>query len=222
MSDNSAALNCFLCGETASDIKKLKFHLLLKHSNSNICLFCIEKKGWSSEFPRNVFNSFHLSWEMQFLSLHVIWLEGKFQSGVIQWTLPGWPLWPDPEKGWAKNSREKQYSRYFLFWVKSNMLCLLFLKQSWELFHSNSCIVEAKKVVREKMKEIAQKKRDEVSQVKRMKNPRACPHCPGFPIFETGAQKDNHLISSHNYDYCKICKVSWNSSLFSGEKYLIF
>ena len=102
------------------------------------------------------------------------------------------------------------------------MLCLLFLKQSWELFHSNSCIVEAKKVVREKMKEIAQKKRDEVSQVKRMKNPRACPHCPGFPIFETGAQKDNHLISSHNYDYCKICKVSWNSSLFSGEKYLIF
>ena len=59
MSDNSAALNCFLCGETASDIKKLKFHLLLKHSNSNICLFCIEKKGWSSEFPRNAFNSFH-------------------------------------------------------------------------------------------------------------------------------------------------------------------
>ena len=90
------------------------------------------------------------------------------------------------------------------------MLCLLFLKQSWELFHSNSCIVEAKKVVREKMKEIAQKKRDEVSQVKRMKNPRACPHCPGFPIFESGAQKDHHLISSHNYDYCKICKVNLN------------
>ena len=45
----------------------------------------------------------------------------------------------------------------------------------------NSCIVEAKKAVREKMKKIAQKKRDEVIQVKRIKNPRACPHCPGFP-----------------------------------------
>ena len=57
------------------------------------------------------------------------------------------------------------------------------------------------------MKEIAQKKRDQVIQVKRMKNPRACPHCPGFPMFETGAERDNHLISSHNYDYCKLCKV---------------
>ena len=213
MSDNSAALNCFLCGENASDLKKLKFHLLLKHSNSNICLFCIEKKGWSSEFPRNAFNSFQfVEWEMQFLSFHVIWFEGKFQSGVIQWTLSGWPLWTDPEKGWAKNCWEKQSFRFVL----------IISKQSWELFHLNSCIVEAKKAVREKMKEIAQKKRDEVSQVKRMKNPRACPHCPGFPIFETGAQKDNHLISSHNYDYCKICKVNLNLSLFSRERIFTF
>ena len=200
MSDNSAALNCFLCGETASDIKKLKFHLLLKHSNSNICLFCIEKKGWSSEFPRNAFNSSHFGVINAILSFHVIWFEGKFQSGVIQWTLSGWPLWTDPEEGWAENCWEKQSFRFVL----------IISKQSWEWFHLNSCIVEAKKAVREKMKKIAQKRRDEVSQVKRMKNPRACPHCPGFPIFESGAQKDRHLISSHNYDYCKICKVNIN------------
>ena len=60
MSNNSVALNCFLCGENASDIKKLKCHLLLKHSKSNICLFCIEKKGWSSEFPRNAFNTLYI------------------------------------------------------------------------------------------------------------------------------------------------------------------
>ena len=58
MANNSAAVNCFLCGENASDIKKLKFHLLLKHSKCNLCLFCIEKKGWSSEFPRNAFKSY--------------------------------------------------------------------------------------------------------------------------------------------------------------------
>ena len=31
-------------------MKKLKFHIVLKHSELHLCLFCVEKKGWSDEF----------------------------------------------------------------------------------------------------------------------------------------------------------------------------
>ena len=35
---------CFICDEKPADIKKLKTHLLLKHSKMNLCLFCVENK----------------------------------------------------------------------------------------------------------------------------------------------------------------------------------
>ena len=125
------------------------------------------------------------------------------QSSVIQWALSDKSLGTDRTESRAEDHREKPSLRFDCSQENADIL----LKQSNDLVQLNSCIVEAKKAVREKMKEIAQKKRDQVIQVKRMKNPRACPHCPGFPMFETGAERDNHLISSHNYDYCKLCKV---------------
>ena len=35
---------CFICDEKPADIKRLKTHLLLKHSKLNLCLFCVENK----------------------------------------------------------------------------------------------------------------------------------------------------------------------------------
>ena len=49
-----ADTSCFLCGDPFQDIKKLKFHLVLVHPKSHVCLFCLEKKGWSDEFPTQV------------------------------------------------------------------------------------------------------------------------------------------------------------------------
>ena len=35
---------CFICDEQPTDLRKLKTHLLLKHSKMNLCLFCVENK----------------------------------------------------------------------------------------------------------------------------------------------------------------------------------
>ena len=55
---------CFLCSDTLVDLKKLKFHIMLKHSAKNVCLFCVDKKGWSDEFKsqlsyREHYKTFH-------------------------------------------------------------------------------------------------------------------------------------------------------------------
>ena len=49
-STSSVGSPCFVCDEIPPDIKKLKTHLLLKHSKMNLCLFCVENKGWSDNF----------------------------------------------------------------------------------------------------------------------------------------------------------------------------
>ena len=41
---------CPVCSYDEVNIKKLKTHILLKHPKVNLCLFCIEKKGWSDTF----------------------------------------------------------------------------------------------------------------------------------------------------------------------------
>ena len=41
---------CPVCSFDAGNIKKLKTHILLKHPKVNLCLFCVEKKGWSDTF----------------------------------------------------------------------------------------------------------------------------------------------------------------------------
>ena len=41
---------CPVCSHDEVNIKKLKTHILLKHPKVNLCLFCIEKKGWSDTF----------------------------------------------------------------------------------------------------------------------------------------------------------------------------
>merc|ERR1712020_528344 len=41
---------CPICAHDAVNMKKLKTHILLKHPKQNLCLFCIEKKGWSDTF----------------------------------------------------------------------------------------------------------------------------------------------------------------------------
>ncbi len=46
----AAAPICIVCGHHAPDVRKLKTHLLLKHPNIHLCLFCVEKKGWSDDF----------------------------------------------------------------------------------------------------------------------------------------------------------------------------
>jgi len=40
-----------------------------------------------------------------------------------------------------------------------------------------------------------------------MRDPKSCPHCPEVPVFETGYERDRHLVSSHNYDTCKVCHL---------------
>lgn len=46
----STNTTCPICSQDAGNIKKLKTHILLKHPKQNLCLFCIEKKGWSDTF----------------------------------------------------------------------------------------------------------------------------------------------------------------------------
>merc|ERR1712038_2223814 len=41
---------CFVCGQTLGNRVKLKSHLLIKHSNLHVCLFCVDRKGWSDTF----------------------------------------------------------------------------------------------------------------------------------------------------------------------------
>ncbi|TRY68420.1 hypothetical protein TCAL_02502 [Tigriopus californicus] len=45
---------CWLCSHQAPNLKKLKTHLLLKHGqHHHLCLFCVDKKGWSDSFASN-------------------------------------------------------------------------------------------------------------------------------------------------------------------------
>ena len=41
---------CPICSVEQKGIRPLKTHLLLKHPKVNLCLFCVEKKGWSDTF----------------------------------------------------------------------------------------------------------------------------------------------------------------------------
>ena len=41
---------CFICNLATENRTKLKTHLLLRHSELNLCLFCVEAKGWSDTF----------------------------------------------------------------------------------------------------------------------------------------------------------------------------
>ena len=55
---------CPVCSDEAVNIRKLKTHILLKHPKINLCLFCIEKKGWSDTFAttssyNNHYAAFH-------------------------------------------------------------------------------------------------------------------------------------------------------------------
>ena len=47
---SAPSATCPACSHDAVNMKKLKTHILLKHPKLNICLFCIEKKGWSDTF----------------------------------------------------------------------------------------------------------------------------------------------------------------------------
>ncbi len=49
-SSEARGSNCPICGFEAVNVKKLKTHLLLKHPELNLCLFCVDKKGWSDTF----------------------------------------------------------------------------------------------------------------------------------------------------------------------------
>ena len=49
-STSTTPTDCSVCGFSAPDLRKLKSHLLLKHPKLNLCLFCVEKKGWSDTF----------------------------------------------------------------------------------------------------------------------------------------------------------------------------
>jgi len=140
---------CFLCSEKLEDMKKLKFHLLLKHPKSHVCLFCIEKKGWSNEFPSQV------SYNEHYQDNH---------SGVI-------------EERAEKRLVEKKIGK----------------QQALE--------------IREEMKRTKTAKKEVGTLLRRMKDPKCCKHCEDFPVFESGYERDKHLISNHNYDFCKICKL---------------
>ena len=96
-------IRCFLCGDPFQDIKKLKFHLVcfllhilllpginiidiqvLVHPKSHVCLFCLEKKGWSDEFSTQVSQTnFTKSLEMNH---QVVYNEHytRCHSGVIE------------------------------------------------------------------------------------------------------------------------------------------
>jgi hypothetical protein len=50
VSTSAPATSCPICTFEAISMKKLKTHLLLKHPKLNLCLFCVEKKGWSDTF----------------------------------------------------------------------------------------------------------------------------------------------------------------------------
>jgi len=148
-SSSDLELSCFLCAEKVTDIKKLKFHLLLKHPKSHVCLFCIEKKGWSSEFPSQV------SYNEHYQDKH---------SGVIQ---------ERAEKRLVEKKIEKQQKIEF----------------------------------NEEIKRVKVAKKEVGTLYRRMKDPKSCKHCEEFPVFDSGYERDKHLISNHNYDFCKICKL---------------
>ncbi len=41
---------CSICSFSAPSLRKLKTHLLLKHRDQHLCLFCVGRKGWSDAF----------------------------------------------------------------------------------------------------------------------------------------------------------------------------
>ena len=135
---------CFLCDEQFTDIKKLKFHLVLAHPKSHVCLFCIERKGWSNEFPSQVAYNTHYQ---------------EAHSGVIE------------ER---KGQREEQKR-------------------------------EAREIAAKRREEREAERRAGPEQQRREQ--RACSHCPHFPVFESGYERDRHLVASHNYDTCRLCRL---------------
>ena len=50
---------CPICSVEQKGIRPLKTHLLLKHPKVNLCLFCIEKKGWSDTFVNQASYNLH-------------------------------------------------------------------------------------------------------------------------------------------------------------------
>ena len=139
MSGAPADLACFLCGERLGDIKKLKFHLVLAHPKAHTCLFCIERKGWSSEFPSQLAYNHHYQ---------------DHHSGVIE-----------------------------------------------------QRAVARQQVKRRQREQEASKKQQEHQQTPSFRDQRVCIHCVHLPIFESGHERDRHLISNHHYDMCLVCRL---------------
>lgn len=61
--------------------------------------------------------------------------------------------------------------------------------------------------IKEEMKRTKIAKKEVGTISRRMKDPKSCKHCEEFPVFDSGYERDKHLISNHNYDFCKICKL---------------
>ena len=135
--------SCFLCGEKLTDIKRLKFHLVLKHPKSHTCLFCIERKGWSSEFPSQVAYNLHYQ---------------ESHGGVIE-------ARAEEREGRRKEEKVRQAGR--------------------------------------------RQARSGQGQVvhQRLREQRACDHCPHLPIFQSGYERDRHLVTDHHYDVCRVCRL---------------
>jgi len=51
--DGNGDAICQVCGDMPGNLKKLKTHLLLKHSKLHLCMFCIEMFGSSKEFDNS-------------------------------------------------------------------------------------------------------------------------------------------------------------------------
>jgi len=58
-----AEKSCFLCSDKLIDLKRLKVHMLRSHPKSHICLFCVEEKGWSTEFGNQ--HSYNSHYQME-------------------------------------------------------------------------------------------------------------------------------------------------------------
>ena len=49
-----SSMPCSICAFVAPNLRKLKTHLLLKHPELHLCLFCVGAKGWSDSFASQV------------------------------------------------------------------------------------------------------------------------------------------------------------------------
>lgn len=85
--------NCPICGFEAVNIQKLKTHLLLKHKELHLCLFCVEKKGWSDTFASQA------SYNQHYWELH---------QGAIQQRQQSRNEDKNRRLEWRKNERQRQ------------------------------------------------------------------------------------------------------------------